>query len=87
MNTRDWLQIGELAVGALETIQKITKVGGAPAEAILGAVSAVLEYLEDGMSGKVTPQTAQLQIEQLHRHIENNDADAIAALKRKFATP
>ena len=84
MNARDWLQIGELTVGALETIQKITKVGGAPAEAIPGAVGAVLEHLEEGLSGKVTPQTAQLQIEQLRRHIENNDEDALAALIRRF---
>lgn len=87
MTARTWLQMGEATVGALETIQKLTNVGGDKAEAALAAVKAALHALDEGFAGKLSPQAVLSQIEAMHHTIENNDAAALAELQKRFGAP
>lgn len=84
MNARTWLQMGEATVGALETIAKLTNVGGSKAPAALAAVKAALHTLDEGFAGKISPQAVLSQIEVLHHQLENNDAAALAELVKRF---
>lgn len=87
MSARTMLQMGEVAVGALEAIEKLTHLGGPKAEAALVAIRAVLSALDDGFDGKVSPQAALSQIESLQHAIAQNDATVIAELVARFKTP
>lgn len=84
MSVRSILAKGELVAGALETIQKLTGVGGPKAEAALVAIRAVLATLDEGIIDKVSPQAALAQIEAMHKAIEHNDEIVIAELMKRF---
>lgn len=84
MNARTMLQMGEAAVGALETIEKLTHVGGDKAVAALAAIRAVLDTLKQGFEGKLSAQAVLTRVEEFHEHITTNDAAAIAELRKRF---
>lgn len=78
------LQMGETAIGGLETIEKLTHVGGDKVDAALAGIRAVLHALREGFANLDSPQSVLSRIEQLHDHIVTGDAEALAALKAKF---
>lgn len=79
------LAMGETALNGLDTIEKLTHVGGPKAEAALVGIRAVLEALREGFAGSDTPQSVLQRIETLHEHIQTADDAALAALKARFA--
>jgi len=84
MTARTMLQMAEAAIGALETIEKLTNVGGDKAEPALAAIRGVLAALREGFDGNLSAQGVLLQIESLHAAIASNDAAAIAELAKRF---
>lgn len=82
---RTALQVAETLVGGLETLQKLSHVGGDKAETSLAAIRAALDALGKVTAQKVTPQAALAHIESLHAAVEANDAAAVAELHARFA--
>lgn len=84
MSARTWIQMGEAVVGALETIEKLTNVGGDKAEPALAAIRGVLAALREGTEQNVSPQAVLLQIESLHNAIAHGDDAALAEVLKRF---
>jgi hypothetical protein len=86
MSARTMLQMAEVAVGALETIEKLTNLGGPKADAALIGIKAVLDSLKDGFDGKASAQVVLSRIETLHAAIEANDLEALAEIQKRFGS-
>ncbi len=84
MNARTIFEMGGAVLGALESIERLTHVGGDKADAALLAIRAVLEAVEHGFKGHLLPADVLKQIDQLELHIATNDAAALAILHERF---
>jgi hypothetical protein len=84
VKARSVLQMAEAAVGALETIEKLTHIGGDKAEAALAAIRGVIHTIDQGFAGELSPQAVLSQAETFHAHVATGDAAALELLKRRF---
>lgn len=78
---RNALQVGEVVVGGLEAIEKLTHVGGDKAEHALHAIRSMLIALREGVGGKMSPQAVLTHIESLGAALASNDAAVDAVLE------
>lgn len=88
MNASKLLHYSEMAVTALQALDDIVSLpGGATTDAVLAAVKAILGMLDDGFSGKATPDEVLARIDALHASLKGNDDAADATLRDKFDVP
>lgn len=78
------LKTAGLVFDGLETIQKLTAVGGDKAAESLAAIDAVITLLASAASGTISHDDASLEIQATHDRLMKNDAAAAAALAAKF---
>lgn len=78
----------ELALDALSTIAHL--VGGATGDtagSVLTVLRVIINSLEAAHDGKITATQVRAQMQQLTDAIHSNDAEANAALHKRFAVP
>lgn len=83
-SAKDALKMLGVALDGLETIQKLTNVGGDRAGEALTAISLVVEALQEGFTGKTSPDVVHAQLKAHQDAIAAGDIAAQAALHDKF---
>jgi len=83
---RDALKMGEALIEGLATIQKLTQIGGDRTGEALTAISLVIETLEEGFSGKTSPDVVMAQLKAHQDALAAGDAAAQKAIHDQFDT-
>jgi hypothetical protein len=72
INPRDILKATEIALGALKTIQALTRVGPDKAQDALQTIAAIIVTVQDGLDGSTTPDVVEAELKAL-MNVENDD--------------
>ena len=83
---RDGASMAKIAVHALELIQGITNIGGAPAVATLALIKGITNAVQDGFNGKTSPEVVLAELEAFRHSLAIRDADKDRKLERRFDT-
>lgn len=84
-NREEALDLAELAIDGLNAVAHA--VGGATASTasgVLTVVKVILATLDEGFTGKITPERVREELAKLQRGMAENDAAADAAVDDKF---
>ena len=83
-SAKDALKMLDATVEGLETIQKLTNVGGSRAGEALTAISLVIEVLLEGFAGKTSPDVVRAQLKTHLDAISAGDDAAQKAIHDRF---
>ena len=75
MDPEDFLRARDIAIGALRTIQALTRVDPDKAQDALQTINAIIATLHDGLDGKTTPEVVEAELKALVNIIENDIHD------------
>jgi hypothetical protein len=88
VSVKEALKVADILVDGINLAATVVGLG-APAEAVVAALKPILDTLQKGAAGELSPQVALTQLEVLHDGVkaDNATADAYAAAKFGASKP